>query len=426
MWNELMRNETMHSPSRRPIRTAWLAVSLAAALTTTAVAAEPSWPRFRGAGRDNLSTETGLLNRWPDGGPKLVWKARGVGHGYSTVAIAGGLIYTTGNVEGKTLISALDMAGKVRWRVENGPSWDEPMGGTRGTPTINGDRLYHENAHGDVVCLDAKTGKWIWGLNILEEFGGTNIRWGLAESLLIDGDRVICSPGGPKTAVVALDKRTGRTVWQSPSAGDLAGYASPTLAQQAGLRMILTMTARAAIGVNADTGELLWRFEHLTPFDENVCIPIYHDGRVFFSTQLTDAVQLEVTVTGRKASVRPAWRSGDLDNHHGGVLLVDGFLYGSCHSPKWACLDWTTGQTKYQSRGVGKGSLTYADGMLYTFGEGGHVALVSATPDGHEPAGQFRVPEGGSGPGWAHPVVCGGRLYIRHSDLLFAYDVRAR
>lgn len=385
-----------------------------------------SWPRFHGPRNDNQSTETGLLQSWPEGGPRRLWTARGIGDGFATVSLAHGLIYTTGNRQDKTVVTALDRDGKIQWQVAIGPGWTGSQPGTRGTPTIDGPWLYHESPLGDLVCLDARTGQPRWRLNLFEKFGAENITWALSESPLIDGEHLICCPGGPQTAVVALDKHTGATVWKSPSAaGDLAGYSSPVLAEYRGLRMILTMTSRAVIGVNADNGDLLWRFEHRTPFDENILSPIFHDGRVLISTgHRVGSVLLQVQVQGAKAAVTEVWRSTDLDNHHGGVLLRDGYLYGSCWTPRWVCLKWKTGKKMHSERGVGKGSLTYADGMLYTFSENGRVGLVRATPDSHEVVSQFSVPEGGEGPSWAHPVVCGGRLYLRHGDFLYAYDIR--
>ncbi len=385
-----------------------------------------SWPRFHGPQGTNKSPETGLLRQWPEGGPRLLWTAQDIGDGFATVAIADGRIYTAGNRNNQTMITALDMSGKLLWQAPNGGAWTGAQPGARGTPTIEGDRLYHESPLGDLVCLDARSGQKIWGLNILENFGAENITWALAESLLIDGDRLICSPGGPQTAVLALNKRNGRPVWKSPSVdGDRAGYASPALAVHQGLRMILTMTSKHAIGVNADTGELLWQFQHVTPWDENILTPIFHDGQVFISTgHRVGSVMLKVNVQGRKASVQEVWRSTDLDNHHGGTVLLDGYLYGSLWSPGWACLQWQSGKTMYSSRGVGKGSLTYADGMLYTLGENGQMGLVAATPQDHTVISRFRLPAGGEGPAWAHPVVCGGRLYLRHGNFLYAYDVR--
>ncbi len=406
----------------------WPTVLLALLVPGAAGAAD--WPQFHGPRRDNKSDETGLLSSWPEDGPPLVWTARGLGHGFASVAMADGRLYTAGNLHDQTVITALDLEGNVLWQRENGPAWVKSVPGARGTPTLDGDRLYHESPLGDVVCLQARTGRPVWSRNILEAFGSENITWALAESLLVDGPRLICNPGGPKTAIVALDKHSGRTVWQSASAGgDLAGYGSPILFQQAGRRIIAKLTSKALVGVDADSGKLLWRFPHETPFDENIFTPIYHDGRLFISTRTTGSVMLRLDVQGDGATVTPVWRSQNLDNQHGGVVLVDGYLYGSCHvrnHAQWVCLDWTTGKQRWANRLEGKGSLTYAEGMLYTMNERGTVTLLRATPESCQIAGRFQLPEGGRGPTWAHPVVSGGRLYLRHGDLLFAYDVRAK
>lgn len=388
---------------------------------------EAFWPQFHGPTRSNASDETGLLKRWPAGGPELLWTARGLGHGYSTVSIADGRIYTAGNINDRTVVTAMDMRGQVLWQVENGKAWTGDRPGTRGTPTIDGDRVYHESPHGDVICLQAATGERVWGLNILEQFRSRNIQWALAESLLIDGDHVICSPGGPEASIVALDKRTGDVVWKAPSTGDLAGYASPVLAQHEGLRMILTMTLKAVIGVNADTGDLLFRVEHVSYADENILAPIYYEGHVIVSSLAVGTVKWRLDVADGKVALTEVWRSKQLDHHHGGVVLVDGYLYGSSgafNRGKWICLDVNTGRHTYAEVGVGKGCLTYADGMLYTLSERGTMGLVPATPTEHKVVSRFALPAGGEGPSWAHPVVCGGRLYVRHGEFLHAYDIR--
>jgi hypothetical protein len=229
--------------------------------------------------------------------------------------------------------------------------------------------------------------------------------------------------------MVAFDKTDGRVIWAAPSTGDLAGYASPVLVEYECLRMILTMTSRAVIGVDAGTGDLLWRFEHLTQFDENILRPIFHDGCVFVSTPRTGSVLFRLNVHGRQVTPELEWRSKELDNHHGGVLLIDGCLFGTSYKSnqaKWICLDWKTGEMMYAGRGVGKGSLTFADGFLYTLGERGDVGLVRPTPSGHNAVSTFHLPGGGTGPVWAHPVICGGHLYIRHGDYLYAFDVKAK
>jgi outer membrane protein assembly factor BamB len=399
---------------------------LEATPSTLHTPAKGFWPQFHGPRRDNISDETGLLEVWPDDGPTLIWTADGIGFGYATVSVAHGLIYTAGNIDDKTVISALDGDGEAVWQVPCGPAWDKEFPGTRATPTIDANRLYFQSPLGEVVCLDARTGTRHWGLNILETFGGQNIRWALCESLLIDGPHVICCPGGDQTAVVALDKMTGETVWKSPSAGELAGYASPSLGEWRGVRMIFTTTAKGIIAVNADNGDLLWKVKHETPFDENIQMPLYHNGQVFLSTQRTGSVMLRLLVQDDPAAVEEAWRSKNLDNHHGGVLLLDGLLYsaGSANNPKLRCISWQTGELVFEEPSVRKGSLTYVDGMLYCVGERGTVSLVRADPNDHAVVSQFKLPQGPKGNSWAHPVVCGSRLYIRHGDRLYAYDIK--
>jgi len=390
-----------------------------------------SWPRFHGPDGNNVSTETGLLKQWPADGPALAWAVRNIGDGYASVTIEDGLIYTAGNVGGHTTITALDLDGEERWQARNGKAWTGSYEGTRGTPTIDGGRVYHESPLGELVCLDAETGDEIWRINILDRFRGKNLRWALAESLLIDGNHVICCPGGPNTAVVALDKETGETVWQSESAeGDLPGYNSPVLAEHEGLRIILTMTDKALIGVDADTGRLLFRYPHPTKYDINATDPIYHDGHVLITSGYgtTGSEMLRIDVAGDQVTVEKVWGSRDLDNHHGGVILLDGYLYGAAHSfhdSGWICLDWNTGEMMYAEKGVGKGSATCAEGMLYVLNEEGTVGLVKATPEGHDVISQFQLPDDSDAKTWAHPVVCGGRLYLRRGEYLYAYDVKA-
>jgi len=390
-------------------------------------AQETVWPQFHGPNRDNISTETGLMKEWPDTGPKLLWKTGNLGCGYSSVSISSGMIFIAGDVVEDTVITALDMDGKIVWRTKNGKSWMGSYPGSRGTPTIDGDHLYHESPHGDVICLEAKTGKKIWSVNILEKFKGENIMWALSESLLIDKDRVICCPGGSQTCMVALNKNSGELVWQAASTEDKPGYCSPIVIEQGGLRIILSHTAKALIGVNADNGELLFREDFAPYADENVLTPIYQDECVFTSGVMAGAAKWKIVVKDGKASLKELWRSKELDNHHGGVVLLDGYLYGaSCvyNKEKWLCLDWKTGEKKYVDKGIGKGSLTYADGMLYILSRQSLVGLVRPIPDKHDVISFFKLPAGGKGPSWAHPVVCDGKLYIRHDDILYTYDVR--
>lgn len=396
-----------------------------------ASAEAPCWPRFHGPHGDNHSPDTGLLKKWPDDGPKLIWTAHGIGHGFAGVTMADGHIYTAGEFDDDTKISALDMDGHLQWQAENGKgrATTSPAG-ARCTPTVDGTRLYHENAGGQLVCLEAKTGGRVWGLSLGKEFHGKGGGYDQSESPLIDGERVICCPGG-ETAMVALDKNTGKTVWRSSSVGEPAGYTSPILVRYQGLRMILAVSQFQLIGVNADTGELLWQFKHYKSGPFCICtLPAYHDGQIFLTAGYgKGSVLLQIKVEGKKTSVEPVWTSTDLDNRQGGVILLDGYLYGVADrnsNSKWICLEWKSGKTMYAERGLGEGSLTYADGMLYVLSERGKVGLVRPTPTSHDLTSTFTIPKGGEGPVWAHPVVCGGRLYIRHGDFLYVYDVRSK
>jgi len=387
---------------------------------------EHSWSQFHGPDRDNISRETGLLKTWPDEGPSLVWTANGLGHGFSSVAIAGGMIVTVGNIEEDTVVTALNMKGEVLWRAKNGKAWTKDYPGTRSTPTIDGNRIYHQSPLGNIVCLRAETGEVIWNVDILTKVGSKNSTWGLAESLLIDGDHLISCPGGPETCMVALDKHAGSIIWKTPSTNELAGYSSPILFEYKGLRIIVALSAKAIIGVNADNGDLLWHVEHESYADENVLIPIFHDGYIFISTLATGSVKWKIAVEDGKVELEEIWRTKELDNHHGGVVLLDGYLYGTStvkNSNKWICLDWQTGRMMYEDPGVGKGSLTYADGMLYTLSIDRVIGLVRPSSTSFELVSSFEIPEGGEGKSWAHPVVCNGRLYIRHGECLYAYSV---
>ncbi len=410
----------------------WLCgVALAFLLFASPTSAD-DWPQFHGPRRDNISRETGLLKRWPPEGPTLLFKTDGIGYGYASVAVVGDRIYTAGNIEDDTIVTALDTDGKRLWQARNGPAYDRSYPGARATPTFVDGKLYHQNGDGDVVCLDAADGKPIWSLNVQRRFVGRNTRWGLSESLLVDHGRVICVPGGEEFAVVALSAETGKTVWTCPATGDLPGYAAPIVFDYGGLRQIVTLLSGAAVGIAADTGRLLWRYPHKVAYDVNINTPVYHDGHLALTgTWGRGTTLLKLVVNGKRCDVRQVWHTEELDNEHGGIVLLDGYLYGQAdgnHRHRhWACLDFKTGKTMYAVEGLpGKrsGTQTYADGMLYLLSDTGTAALMPPSPRGFRPVSQFPLPAGGEGPVWAHPVVSNGRLYLRHGELLFSYDVR--
>ena len=387
----------------------------------------PCWPQFHGPNRDNISTETGLLKKWPENGPELLWTTGGLGHGYSSISIANGMIYTASSIENNTVVIALSIDGDILWKVKNGKPWTGDRPGSRGTPTIDGNKLYHQSPHGSLICLNAKAGSLIWQFNVIEKFNSKIPRWALSESLLVDGDNLISSPGGPQTCMVALNKNNGSVIWKAPSIGERAGYSSPFLFEYKGLRIIATLSAKSFIGVNADTGELLWRIIHESYADENVMVPIFHDGYIFISTLKTGSVKWKINVKNGKVSLDEIWRTDELDNHHGDVILINGNLYGAStfrNRNLLVCLDWKTGRNKYMDKCVGKVSLTYADGMLYALSIDGVMGLVRPTTSGHELVSSYEIPKGGKGNSWAHPVVCDGKLYIRHGEFLYAYNLK--
>ena len=421
--SQVFKSETI----KRQINSLIFTLSLFLTTITYAVDSNSFWLQFHGPNRHNISTEKGFLKKWPVNGPELLWTTRGLGHGFSSISIANGMIYTASSIGKNTVVIALKLDGKVLWKVKNGKSWTGAHPGSRSTPTIDGDRLYHQNPHGNIICLNAKTGDIIWQFNIIEKFNSKVPRWALSESLLVDGDHLISCPGGPQTCMVALDKTNGSVVWKAPSIGEWAGYASPFLFEYKGLRIITTLTSKSLIGVNADTGDLLWRIKHESPYDENIIVPIFHEGYVFISTPLAGSVKWKVNVNSGKVSLRRRWRTQQLDNHHGGVILLNGNLYGSStafNKNLLVCLDWKTGRIKYMDMCVGKVSLTYADGMLYALSIDGVMGLVRPTPNGHKLVSYFKIPKGGKGKSWAHPVVCGSRLYIRHGEFLYAYSLK--
>jgi len=389
------------------------------------------WPRFRGPNQDGKSTETGLLKKWPEGGPKMIWSVDGLGSGYSSVAVADGAIYTTGMVNRQGVLFAFDMDGRLKWKTTYGPEWRKSMPGVRSTPTVDGDRVYVISGLGEVFCYETKTGRQIWTVDAFNKFGGKYGIWGIAESPLIDGDNIICTPGGSRATVVALNKMTGQTVWTCLVEGERHCYCSPILIERGPNRIIVTITDEFVLGIDARTGKLLWKDSQKDQFGHNKQInpvsPIHHDGAVYATSGYDDGGAL-LALSDDGTGFKRKWVDTTLDCHHGGVVFVDGYIYGANWrnngDGSWCCLDWNTGKVMYETHWQCKGAITYADGMLYCYEEkGGNLALVRATPEKFDVVSSFKVPLG-DGRHWAHPVVCGGRLYVRHGDVLMAYDIK--
>jgi len=408
-----------------PLCIVLLVVSVSAAEPEGLIASpEPGWPQWRGPKRDGVSTETGLLQSWPEGGPKLLWTATDLGRGYSSPIIVGETIYITGDVGRELHIFALNLDGKLKWRAINGRAWARPYPGARGSCTYAGGRLFHMNAHGRLVCLDAGDGRDVWAVDVLDRFDGRNIQWGLAESVLVDGGRVYVTPGGRKGYMAALDVKTGRTLWASRPV-DRPGYASPILFRVGGRRLLVNLAHESAVCIDAETGGVQWTWPKPSPYHSNSATPVSWKGHTFFTTPSGSGGLMLRTILGKTGvRVEKGWDCR-MDNISGGAVVVDGYLYGSGHyNTGWVCMDVRTGEVKYDSNAISQGSVIYADDRLYCLSERGHIALVKPGPKSFEVTGKFRVPGSRGADVWTHPIVLDGRLYLRYHDRLHCYDVR--
>lgn len=409
-------------------------------LSATAVASAADWPRWRGVNNDGVSKETGLLKTWPKDGPKLEWTAPGCGAGYSSVVVSGGVIYGTGAVSGKDVAWA-------KKESDGSPLWSTPFAqkdrgeGPNSTPTFHNGKVYVLNCGGELACLDARSGKVDWRVNYQKDLGGRMMSgWGYSESVLIDGDKLICTPGGDRAAVAALKPATGEVIWKSEvtNAGG-AGYASPVKAVIGGVPMYITLLGKSGgvVAVHADTGKLLWRYTKVSNGTANIPTVVVRNDLVWCSTGYGDggSALLRVKAANGSASVEEVvhYSSGELQNHHGGMVLVGDYLYfGHAHNQGHpACVEFKTGEIKWKEKkgaagGGGSAAVVYADGMLYYRYENAQVVLVEANPDGLKVAGSFKIPNASGSPSWQHPVIANGKLYLRDQDKLHCFDVKAK
>ena len=396
------------------------------------------WPAWRGPNRDGICRETGLLKQWPSEGPKLLWKATGLGIGFSGPAVVGNVLYTMGAIDDNECVLALDVSqgGKQVWSSIIGPTLTSGKGcpangngypGPRSTPSIDGDRLYTLGIAGDLVCMDIKDGRILWRRNLVKDFGGGIPNWGYAESVLIDGPWLICTPGGRKNTIAALDKTSGKLVWGSP-VGESAEYSSVIKATIGDSKQYVNLLKRGVIGVSATDGKFLWRYDAPASKVANVATCIWSGDTIFAACGYNmggGLVRIEPSGDGFVA--KEQYFTKKMQNHHGGMVLQNGFLYGSSNPGILTCLDYATGHVKWTDRTPGKCSLLWADGMLYCRNEKGKgtIFLVEATPKGFRLKGKFDQPDRSDKMSWPHPVIANGVLYLRDQDVLLAYDVRA-
>ena len=387
---------------------------------------EADWPQWNGPRRDGISPEKGLAPTWPADGPELVWKISSMGRGWSSPIVVGDRLYITGDLDDDVVIFAFDLDGKPLWQTKNGRSWTGPYPGARACCAYSEGKLYHMNAHGRVACLEATTGKELWAVNILVRFQGQNITWGMSECLLVDGPRVIVTPGGAEALMAALDKQSGRTLWTTePLREERPSHCSPLLFRHAGRRIVANCSSAHGFAVDADTGKLLWAVPLRSPVGVNVATPVYGIGQIFYVTAYVYGTCYQLQPEGSRRQTETAWNT-TLDTCTGSVLLLDGTLYGSGYKKhkSWLCIDWKSGKTLYELKGLGTGAAVYADGRLYCLAEDGQAALLRPCGERFQIEGQFRLVPEKVRDAWAHPVLLRGKLYLRYHDTLWCYDVR--
>lgn len=380
------------------------------------------WPQWRGPKRDGRSQEKGLARTWPGNGPRQLWTLRGLGEGFASVSVVGDMIYTTGMENGEGRLYSISTAGRIVNRRTYG---DETKGGgypgSRSTPTVADGRIFVVSGEGLLTCFRAKDGQTEWRKDLFRDLGGQQLQWSVAESVLVDGNQVICTPGGQDATLAALDVKNGRVLWRCRSEGGKSAYCSPTVVDHNGRRIILTMVEGGAIGVDAKDGRELWFYPHKNKYAVHAGTPVYYKGRVVISSGYGYGTEcLEMNQAG--TSVRRVWDNKELADHHGGIIGIDGAVVGTGEKGL-VCIDIATGRVNWSERGVGKGSIVYADGLLFIYGERGEVGLMNFDAKNSKGvSSRFTVNEG-SKQHWAHPVVANGVLYIRHGDTLIAYKV---
>jgi outer membrane protein assembly factor BamB len=422
-----------------------MTVAMAAVVSVTAATAgaprqQAEWPGWRGVNRDGRSPDTALLRQWPPGGPRLVMTARNLGAGFSSVAVAGGRIYTMGDRGGAQHVIALnDSDGREIWSARVGPVWDDEYAGPRGTPAVSDGMVYALGTEGDLVALDAATGRERWRRHLVRDFGGRMMSsWKFAESPLVDGDRVVVTPGGRDAVIVALDKKTGQAIWRATMGAfqsrgpEGAGYSSIVISNGGGVKQYVQLTGRGVISVRASDGWFMWGYGRVANNTANIPTPIVSDDYVFASTGYgTGAALLQIDREGDRTSVREVYflDPGTFQNHHGNMVLVGSHVYGGHGQSRGIpiAIELKTGKVAWggniRNAGSGSAAVAYADGHLYFRYQNGVMMLLEATPEAYREKGSFEIPNARR-PSWSHPVIVNGRLYLREQDRLYVYDVR--
>jgi len=396
--------------------------------STALLCAANDWPQWRGPNRDGSSRESGLLKAWPEGGPTQVWKATKLGPGYSSVSVAGGKIFTAGDGPDSSSVHALDMDGKILWSAQLGrPGERGGFVGPRGTPTVDGAHVFMLGQFGDLVSLQVADGKEVWRKNLAKDFGGKVGGWGYAESVIVDGDNVICTPGSTNGTMYALNKKTGDTVWRTEGWRDGAEYVSAAVATIGGVKQYVQMTQRNVAGISTD-GKILWKAERKGS-TAVIPTPVVKDDLVYVTSGYGVGCHVfKITKNGATFSAEQTYANKTMVNHHGGVILLGDNVYGFSDGKGWTCQNLKTGDALWATNKLGKGALAYADGHLYLRKEDGKgtMMLIEATPEGFKETGRFDQPDRSGKNSWPHPVIANGRLYLRDQDVLLCYDVKGK
>lgn len=403
-------------------------------------AATSDWPQWRGPERSGISKEGGLLKQWPAGGPKLLWRVDDIGDGYSTPAVVGTRIYLMSNrgLENEFVQALSTQDGKPLWTTRVGnvgnPQQNPPYPKARSTPTVDGDFIYALGSDGDLVCLEAKSGKIRWRKSLRAEFGGQPGEWAYAESPLVDGDVVVVTPGGAQATMAALNKKTGAVVWKSAvPGGDAAGYASAVVVQGGGRRQYVQLLSKGMVGVDAKTGQFLWRYADVAKGPAQYFTPVARGEHVYCGALGVGGGLVRLKPEGGGVAAEQVYFVRGLPNGLGGAVVVGEHIYGTEAGAQLVAAEFATGKVSWKAEGLGWSSIAYADGLLYLHGVNGEVALVEATPEGYRERGRFTPPAqpkhqqvGGYPEGaFAYPVIADGRLYIRDLGTLWVFDIKA-
>lgn len=373
-------------------------------------------------GTDGVYPASNLMDQWPEEGPEIIWSSEVLGNGHSSPVVTDGAVYVTGLEDGTGYLFKFDLDGNLVYRKAYGPEYAESYNGPRGSPVIVGDRIYLVSGYGHVYCMNEGDARKLWEIDMVSDLGGEIIRWGYNETPVIDGNKIYCTPGGQKHNVVALDRFSGKVIWSCPGKQELSAYCTPLLFSHNGRKILATHTASSLLGIDAESGNLLWSHEHPNQYSVHANTPIYQDGGLFFfSGYGKGSGKLVLSADG--SSVHLAWNN-PMDSRMGGAVWLNGYIYGSGdRNREWRCIDWETGKDMYTSTELGKGVVIAADGKLFCYSERGELALVNATPEEFDLVSETRV-RLGSEQHWSHPVIRNGILYLRHGKALIAFELK--